>query len=355
MALPDFMPIVAARMASYRSPYVERERTEPCDLCDASGRLNPDAVGWSRRPLVRANLSGHRLRKKRWNFWNWITADFVLSATVADIDYAAFCEVTFTDFRSGDSIKVLAPAWPGTIALPDEVERSFSFRSRHIAYATVDVGTELRVSLSASNAGARPISAELKVARPPGHETLNLVVPWTRDRFQLNSKHCALPVSGYVLVDGVSYDLEPDTCHAVQDWGRGVWPWRSFWNWAVASGVQDGRSIGVNMGAKWTTGTGVNENALCIDGRLHKVSEDLLWTYDPADWRRPWRVVAPHGGMIDLTLEPRVVRTPQAGFGPVRSGGACAFGLWHGTLRFAGEEIAVRALPGWAEEFDHRW
>ena len=66
--LPDHMPIVSAKIATgdYRPYYQEREITQPVDLCDARGVLNPQAVGWSRRPLVRSNLSGHRLRKKKW-------------------------------------------------------------------------------------------------------------------------------------------------------------------------------------------------------------------------------------------------------------------------------------------------
>ena len=63
----------------------ERELTEPVLLCDDSGNLNPNAVGWSRTALVTANLRGHWPRKKRWNFWNWISPEFVLSVTVADI------------------------------------------------------------------------------------------------------------------------------------------------------------------------------------------------------------------------------------------------------------------------------
>ncbi|MEV5398578.1 hypothetical protein AB0N26_20700 [Streptomyces cellulosae] len=39
----------------------EREITSPVDLCLPDGRLNPAAVGWTRRPLHRANLRG-RLR-----------------------------------------------------------------------------------------------------------------------------------------------------------------------------------------------------------------------------------------------------------------------------------------------------
>ena len=36
----------------------EPEITEPVDLCLPDGRLNPAAVGWTRRPLHRANLRG---------------------------------------------------------------------------------------------------------------------------------------------------------------------------------------------------------------------------------------------------------------------------------------------------------
>ena len=34
----------------------ERELTGPVDLCDQRGRLNPEARGWSRQPMLRANL-----------------------------------------------------------------------------------------------------------------------------------------------------------------------------------------------------------------------------------------------------------------------------------------------------------
>src|SRR5215470_3105742 len=99
MALPDFMPIVAERMArgDYTPCYSEPEISAPVDLCDARGSLNRAAAGWSRQPLVRANLRGHWPRKKRWNFWNWVSPRFVFSVTLADIDYAAFCQASFID------------------------------------------------------------------------------------------------------------------------------------------------------------------------------------------------------------------------------------------------------------------
>jgi hypothetical protein len=199
------------------------------------------------------------------------------------------------------------------------------------------------------------MKVDFAVRTPPGQESLNVVVPWTPHRFQSNSKHNTLPCEGEVRVGERRYAMRPEECHAVQDFGRGIWPYRSSWNWAVATGTDDGTRIGVNLGDRWTTGTGVNENGLLIDGRLHKIMEDVRWEYDPRDWMSPWRVRAHHSGMVDLTLVPLVAHRVHTSAGVLATRGVCCFGRWHGTIRHDGEEHAVRDLMGWAEEFHHRW
>jgi hypothetical protein len=335
--------------------YAEREITEPVDLCGAGGRLNPAAVGFSRRPLVRANLAGHWPRKKRWNFWNWIGPGFVFSATLADIDYASFCAFTLTDFASGAHWAGASYGRPGRFALPETVDASVSFRGGRIEYENRQDGADLAVRFRGRAADRTEVAADFVVHRPPGHESLNVVVPWSETRFQCNSKHSALPCEGELRAGAQRYRLEPATCFAVQDWGRGIWPYRSFWNWGVATGWAGDVLLGVNVGARWTTGTGSNENGILWNGRLHKVMEDLRWDYDPADWRKPWRVRAERSGALDLTLEPLAAHTPRLDLGVLATGGVCAFGRWRGVVRAEGREASVEGLIGWAEEFSHRW
>jgi hypothetical protein len=356
-ALPECLPIVADRMRGLEYPlaYDEPELTLPVDLCDARGSLNPAAVGWSRHPLVRANLHGHWLRKKRWNFWNWISPRYVFSVTLADLDYAAFCQMTFTDFDTRQSVGALAPARRGAVEMPASVDGKVRFHRKGMEYVIANDGTDMTVHFAGSARSGERVVADFVVRRPPGHESLNIVVPWSRKRFQLNSKDNTLPCDGFVSIGGKRYRLDPAECHAVQDFGRGVWPYRAFWNWGVGTGVQDGRLVGINVGGKWTTGTGVNENGLCIDGRIHKIMEDLVWRYDAQNWMQPWHVRAAHSGMVDLTLHPVAAHCPRLDLGILRSGGVCAFGFWSGIIRFAGEEMPIRNLPGWAEEFSHRW
>ena len=161
--------------------------------------------------------------------------------------------------------------------------------------------------------------------------------------------------SGQVTVGGKRYLMDPADCHGVLDFGRGMWPYRSFWNWGVCTGVQGGDSIGVNMGAKWTTGTGANENGICFNGRLYKVMEDLSWSYDPSDWMKPWSVRSDHSDTIDMTFHPVMVNSSQLNLGVIQTGGACPFGHWKGTIRFDGNTVEIDGLIGWVEEFAHWW
>jgi len=304
---------------------------------------------------VRANLRGHWPRKKRWNFWNWISPRAVFSVTLADIDYAAFCQVTVIDLTTGRTVTGMGLARPGSFAMPEHVAQTVAFHGRSMRYTNEQGDGHIGVDFCGVAKSGERIVAQLVVRTPPGQESLNVVVPWSATRFQLNSKHNTLPCEGVVRVGETRYTMDPSECHAVQDFGRGIWPYRSFWNWGVATGVQDGMRIGVNVGGKWTTGTGVNENGLLIDGRLHKIMEDLRWDYDPSDWMRPWRVRAEHSQMVDLTLEPIVAHRSRLDLGVLASGGGCCFGRWRGTLRFDRETVPISDFLGWAEEFAHRW
>lgn len=355
--LPDHLPILDARAPAggFPSRYDEREIHDAVDLCDARGRLAPAAVGWSRQPRVRANLHGHPLRKKRWNFWNWIDPDFVFSVTVAELDYASLCATFFIDFETRRSVHGAWIGLPGRFALPEEVERSLSVRAGAFAYDNVVEGETLRVSCTAPTREGAAIRARFTVRRPAGQESLNVVVPWSETRFQLNSKHATLPCEGEIEVGERRYALRPERTHGVQDWGRGVWPYRACWNWGVCTGVQDGHRIGVNVGARWTTGTGSNENGILLDGRLHKLMEDVVWEYDPDDDAAPWRVRTVHSPALDLVLRPRVAHRTRTSLGLLSSGGVCSFGRWSGRVRVGDRSFEIHDLPGWAEEFAHRW
>jgi len=210
----------------------------------------------------------------------------------------------------------------------------------------VDGGTRLRA------AGSR-VRVDITAERPPGHESLGVVVPWTDRLFQYTVKDVARPAVGTVWVDGEAYDVPAGESWAVLDHGRGRWPYAMHWNWGAGSGRTDGRVVGVQIGGKWTDGTGSSENSLLVDGRLTKISEELVWSYDTDDWLAPWRV---SGETVDLTLTPFHLKRSVTDLKVFSSRTHQCFGHWSGHVRDeTGEWIRVADLVGWAEDVRNRW
>ena len=151
----------------------EREITEPIDLCLPDGRLNPDAVGWSRRPLHRPNLRGWG-RSKRWEYWGLVTPTHVVGLTVSSIDYAGVQSVFVLDRATGEEIvqDAVVPLARGVV-LP---------ASCGVGGAHVEAGG-LRIDLDETSEGTRlrartdQVDVDVMALMPEGHESMAVVVP----------------------------------------------------------------------------------------------------------------------------------------------------------------------------------
>jgi hypothetical protein len=339
----------------------EPEITEPVDLCTPDGRrLNPAARGWSRRPLHRANLAGGWGRTKRWDWWGVLAGDLALSVVYADVDYIGIAAVWWADLAKGTSggrerIVPLArglrlPARPGSEPL---VYRGGGL---HLELCDGASGTALQARWREKD--GTPGELEAHVALPRGHESLNVVIPWSERRFQYTSKHQARAAEG-VLCVGDSTRRFGGAHHeawGVLDVGRGRWPYRTRWNWGVGAGhARDGRCVGLQLGGKWTVGTGFTENGVLVDGRLEKLGDELVWDYDWDAPLRPWRVHSPDG-RLELQLDPVYDRHARTELGLLGTEVHQVFGRWRGRFTpEAGEPLELEGLQGFAEESRSRW
>jgi hypothetical protein len=334
------------------------ELVQAVDLCNGSGQLSPDAVGWSRWPLHRCNLSGNRFRKKRWNYWCVQTEKYFLAAGVADLEYAATAFVYLVDIRRKTVVEHSAVSLFGRGATLGEHVRSFAaFRSKRITFSEShdENVVSLLVTCDDFDGDAR-LSAAMRIIYPDDFDTLGVVVPMDHRHFQYTSKHIAVPVAGRVRIGRNEIPFEGVDAFACLDFGRGVWPRRTSWNWGAASGYVDDSNVGINIGGRWTDGTGATENAVFVDGRLIKIAEDLEWTYDAGSFMKPWRVRAPLSGDLNLLFEPIVERVASTDAIFVKSRVNQVFGIWSGTVRGErGETIEIPYLFGWAEEHHATW
>ncbi|MEI8083242.1 MAG: DUF2804 domain-containing protein [Actinomycetes bacterium] len=323
------------------------ELTDPVVLCLPDGHLNRPAVGYSRRPLHTTNMRGWG-RNKRWEYWGIVTDRHCVGMTISNLDYLQVHQLYVYDRQSGQEIStdVLSPGLAHT-QLPDHVapltasmhtsKLDLRFRERHDGTELTAISKRVTLSLVAGWSG----------------DALCVVVPWDETRFQYTVKDLGRPLTGSITVDGTRFDLEPGANFGVLDRGRGRWPYSLTWNWAAGCGVVDGVSIGLQLGGKWTDGTGSTENALFIDGRMTYWPDPVEWDYDDRTWSAPWRI---RGRSVDATLTPFHVRDAVSNVGVISSDTHQAFGRWSG---WAADDDGVRypldGLVGWAEQAKNRW
>lgn len=345
----------------------EPELTAPVDLCTSDGRcLAPAARGWSRLPFHRANLAGGWGRTKRWDYWAVLARDLVVAVTYADVDYLGLASVWWVDLATGRSGgRDVAVPWAHSFHLPDRVggeTMSYSGRHLRLEFGDDSGGTTIEAAWRERDGTAGALS--MRVDLPPGHESLNVVIPWSDRRFQFTSKHQARPARGTFTLgpttrtfgEPVGEEIGADAAWGVLDVGRGRWPYRTRWNWGGGAGLSDdGRIVGLQLGGIWTVGTGFTENGIIVDGRLTKIGNELEWSYD---WERPlerWTVADPSGS-LEITLSPTYDRHTRIEAGIAGTEVHQVFGRWSGTVTDdRGDVLVLRSIPGFAEESRSRW
>ncbi|MCB0978606.1 MAG: DUF2804 domain-containing protein [Acidimicrobiales bacterium] len=346
----------------------EVELTDPVDLCTPDGsRLNPAAIGWSRVPLHTANLRGRRLRTKKWDYWAVLAPDLAFSVTYANVGYLGIADMWWCEPSTG-----LVGGRPGPrpggfgMHLPDRPGTApLRVDGPGVKVSMVDDegGTTITAEWTEHGEAA---SLDLRVDLPPGHESVNVVIPWDERTFQYTSKHQARPARGTMRVGDRTWGFgvpageertSPDAAWGVLDVGRGRWPYSTRWNWGGGAGVAtDGRTVvGLQFGGRWTEGTGATENGVIVDGRVTKIGDELVWEYDWAHPMRPWRV-RHRDGSLDVTLTPAHDRHSKANAVVLATEVHQVFGRWSGHVTDdSGTRYDVEGILGFAEESVSRW
>jgi len=341
------------------------ELTEPGKLLDIHGRLAH--IGWSRQPMLECNLENadfyvlkplQKLRVKRWDYYAVFTPQRFFSATIADIGYAANVFVYTLDFASGEIHEegIITPLGKGS-RLPrgsESGQTSFENDQARLRFKVQSGTRTLSVDWPGFHNG-RGIKADLTLDVPPQHESMTITIPIGRQRFYYNRKINCLPASGTIDYGKVHETLSPKECLGSLDWGRGVWDYKSFWNWASASAyLPDGRTLGLNFGRGFGDLSLATENCIILDGRLQKLDE-VRFDYTPGDKMKPWHF-KDNQGRLDLLFTPFKERIARSNLLIIFSEVHQMFGRYTGRIVLDdGKVLEVVNLIGFAEEHHARW
>jgi hypothetical protein len=344
---------------------MQTELTQSGLLLQSDGRLAQ--IGWARQPVLDCNLESARFyalrplqhfRIKRWDYYAVFTPHRFFSATIADLGYAGNIFVYTLDFETGDLHEqgLVIPFGRG-IGLPrnsTQGDSHFEDKRVKLGFSLHPDKQHLSVSWPDFHDG-RGIQAEIDLCTPSGYESMNIVIPIGEKRFYYNRKINCLPASGMLRYGDIQEELLPNESLGSLDWGRGVWEYQSFWNWASASGfLPDGRSLGLNFGLGFGDLSAATENAFILDNRIHKLDQ-VKFDYASGDYMKPWRF-SDNQSRLDLTFTPFKDRLAKTNLGIINSEVHQMFGRYNGHVTTEeGDVILVKDLIGFAEEHRARW
>jgi hypothetical protein len=344
---------------------MQTELTQTGVLLDTQGRLSQ--VGWSRQPLLDCNLENahfyslklfQRFRIKRWDYYAVFTPQRFFSATIADLGYAGNIFVYVLDLATGELHEegLVVPLSKG-ITLPrnsDQGESIFEDQQARLTFQVVPAGRHVLVSWPGFH-GGRGISADILFQQTPDHESMTIVIPIGVRRFYYNRKINCLRAEGSLRYGDVNENLSPINCLGSLDWGRGVWEYQSFWNWASASGfLPDGRTVGLNLGCGFGDLSAATENCLVLNGKIHKLDK-VKFGYDLRNFMQLWRFTD-SDDRLNLVFTPFKERIAKTNLGIIFSEVHQMLGKYSGVVRTdEGEIIHIHDLIGFAEEHQARW
>ena len=344
---------------------MQTELTEPGQLLHNDGSLAQ--IGWARQPLLDCNLekanfysikSLQKFRIKRWDYYAVFTPASFFSATIADLGYAGNIFVYVMDFKTGELHEegLVIPFGNG-VFLPrnsNEGDSHFENEKAKLDFRLKGNHRNLSIEWLQFDAG-KGLRAQIDLEEPAGAESMTIVIPIGKRRFYYNRKINCMPARGQIEYGDNIEVLNPKNCIGSLDWGRGVWEYQSYWNWASTSGfLPDGRTIGLNLGCGFGDLSKAGENALILGNKIHKL-EQVKFDYTSGDYMKSWKFTDTEG-KLNLVFTPFKERIARSNLGVIFSEVHQMFGRYNGEVFAAdGEVVKIKDLVGFAEEHHARW
>jgi len=336
-------------------------------LVDANGEVR---IGLFSEPIGEVNYRDFRLLDpfarprgrwarrfgfKQFQFTGGLSEGLVFGCAVADLGIAGTAFAYCYDPRTR---RLIERSFQRPLAIGLRVDQ---FPER--GSARLDGGRD-RIALSAGESPRRrrlvadlacglTIDATLDEEDPP-IEPMRICTRAGATGWVYARKTAGVRVSGTLVWDGVSYDLEALGVYGHHDWSAGYMRRQTFWNWGCLSGrLPNGRVVGLNVSCG-VNETSFTENCFWLDGRLHKL-DTVNFVYDRSDLARPWRI-ASFDGRLRLEFRPEGAHAEKVNALVLASNFNQLFGRYHGWLATtAGERISVDGMLGYVESHYAKW
>nr|WP_319776463.1 DUF2804 domain-containing protein [uncultured Sphaerochaeta sp.] len=346
---------------------MEHEVTQNQDLLNKKGRIKEE--GWARHPLWRYDRSfikAGRLRIKEWDYYAVINTEkrYAVTSTISDLGYAALFAISYIDFdrkavSQTDALRFFPLGKIGLSASSTE-DNQVSWSNTNLRLAFIKKGTQRHLMVACPSLvlpdGSVGLDFDIVLTQEMESESMNIATSWSEQRkaFYLNEKVNCLPAKGTIRRGMESEELLRGEAWGVLDWGRGRWTYANTWYWASVSALVENVPFGLNLGYGFSDRSTASENAIYYDGKIHKIGT-VEFVFSRENLNKAWRIKDDEG-RLNMVFTPVVDSSSNTNFIVIQSKQHQLFGYFSGTcILDDGSEIAIKEIPGFAEEVYNRW
>lgn len=288
------------------------------------------------------------LRKRLFNqflFFGIPGPEYCFGLAVIDLKYASsgfFYVLDRANCKIFDKSAVMPPGF-GSIS-PDPSEMSADFHGR---------GLSIRIRGSHFSVKTKSVSLSF-YADAAKTAPLRLCTRCGYRGWVYTEKTAPVEVKGHLEKKEKRIPFSSPQYFGFSDWTAGYMRYSTFWNWGASACIlPGGRKFALNL-SQGVNETGFTENTFWVDGEKNRVGP-VHFACDKKNLYAPWRMTS-SDGKVDLSFFPEHGREEKVGLIVFATRFTQLIGSFRGRVKTArGETIAIRDIPGWAEDHYARW
>lgn len=315
-------------------------------ICNNKGFVNGYAVGWNNIPFKDCTINTSFFKKKSWNHYMWMNNEFIFNFAIVDVGYAAIIYSDFYEINGKKRVnKICRYLFNKSIMIDDKINSYAYYKGKHKFINVLRNSNNLNIDFKWDNID---ITSSIYL----DYESLNVLIPWDYNYFHYTSKHMNLKTYGILRIGSNMYDLNKSTCFI--DYGRGIWKRTCEWDWLISGFVDDNNDyISVNLGAKYTDGTGLNENSIKINDRIYKLKSDVKFYYNKEN--QVINIKSLKSDEVNLEFKPILNHTKVNNIIIFKSKLKQIIGYINGHIKHKNKKVDFKNTIGWCENHFAKW